>query len=323
MKLVLYLIFTAIIPLSAMAQRASVGAPAMGYAFDASRGAIRPIHGIPGAAVLGDPLDAGVSLASASIAPLQNFALATTVDEPSIRLISWTAGKVSTAPAESAIARPDRILFSPSGSSALLISDGPPARLQVLTGLPGSLAVEEIDISSMTGPVGSAAISDDGKLVLLSDAGQPDAQGWLLDSDRRQVMLTIPGRETSFAFRANSHDAAAISRSGDLYVLQDLGGNSAVRNVAPGADETAGAVGLWMSSDGGHAYAATSVGNVTDFDLATGARQSSSCQCALTGVQFLKPGLFRLTEVSARPLMVLDTSAAPRIWFVPAAGGVE
>jgi hypothetical protein len=49
------------------------------------------------------------------------------------------------------------------------------------------------------------------------------------------------------------------------------------------------------------------------------------------GIQPLRPGIFRLTDISNRPVMVLDASTAtPRIWFIPPdrmpleiAGGVQ
>src|SRR5215471_3188556 len=104
----------------AQAQDSPVGVPVLGYAFDAGAGAIRPLRGIPGAALLGDPLDLGFSPSSAVIAPGQGFALALSQDGP-VRVVSLGA-KTTALPLDGAIATPDRMLFSPSGASALLIA---------------------------------------------------------------------------------------------------------------------------------------------------------------------------------------------------------
>jgi hypothetical protein len=315
MKLVYLLLFSVLLSRSSEAQGSSVGVPVLGFAFDSSRGAIRPVRGIPGAAMLGDPLDPGFPLASAVIAPQQNFALAfSTGEQP--RIVSWSDGKLSTLSLADTMAAPDRMIFSPSGTAAILLSSQSPARLQILTGLPRPSAVEEINIRMLTRPLGSAAVSDDGKLVILADGGQNPA--WLFNSARSQVMLPLSGPGAVFAFRRDSHDAAAMASTGDVYVLQNLDDAPALRNISPGGDQTAGAVGLWFSADGTQVYAASSGGNIAAVDFTTGATQSVACQCVPTGIQPLRPGIFRLTDISNRPVLVFDASApAPRVWFVP------
>ena len=56
---------------------ASIEGPHLGLVFDASHKALRPILGIPGAAILGQPLDLGVELHKTAVSPRQDFALAT------------------------------------------------------------------------------------------------------------------------------------------------------------------------------------------------------------------------------------------------------
>jgi hypothetical protein len=302
---------------SAEAQDASVGVPLLGYAFDASAGAIRPLRGIPGAAVLGGTFDAGFAMSSAVTAPQQNFALALSADgQP--RLVSF--GAVPTAIAlDGAMTAPDRMLFSASGGSAVLLSDG---RTQIVTGLPGSPAVKDIEIGAIDGPIGSVAVSDDGTLLVLGESS--GNRLWLIHSDGSRTMLPVPGSSAALAFQRGSHNAVAITQTGDLYLMQSLDSTPSVRTVLPGSDATAGAVGLQISDDGSQAYAATARGNITVVDLKSGVAQSVSCQCAPTGIQQLRPGLYRLTDVSNKPVMVLDASSgAPQVWFVPVAGGVQ
>ena len=52
---------------------------------------------------------------------------------------------------------PERMIFSPSGAAAILVSNQGSGRLQVLTGLPSYPAVEEINLGGLTGTFGNAA----------------------------------------------------------------------------------------------------------------------------------------------------------------------
>jgi hypothetical protein len=302
---------------SAQAQDSSVGVPVLGYAFDASASAIRPLRGLPGAALLGDPLDLGFSASSAVIAPEQSFALAVSQDGQA-RVVSLGA-KTTVSVLDGAMTSPERMLFSPSGAAALLLAGN---RAQIVTGLPGSPSVKDIDLSTMEGMIGSAALTDDGKLLLLAETTRNSI--WLFHSDGSSTMLPVDAPRAVLAFRRGTHDAAAITQTGDLYQLQNLDDAPAVRTMLPGSDATAEAAGLWVSTDGAQVYAASTGGTITTVDLASGAARSVSCQCAPSGIQSLRPGMYRLTDVSAKPVMVLDTSAAtPQVWFVPVAGGVQ
>jgi hypothetical protein len=309
------LLFSLLLVQSSPAQEASVGLPVLGFAFDSTRSAIRPLLGIPGAAILGEPLDPGFKMVSAAIAPQQDFALAQ-AEGAGLRLVSWSARKVAVLPLDQATASPERIFFSPSGSAAILLSNQSPDRLQILTALPLHPAVEEIDISALSSPLGHVAVSDDGKLVIV--AGASDSAVWLFNSARNQVMLPLSGAGAVFSFRRDSHDAAAVSSAGDFYLLRNLDDAPAMRSIAPAAEQSAGAVGLWFTDNGARAFAASATGNITAVDFVTGATQSIACQCAPTSIQPLGRGMFRLTDVSSRPVMVFDGSAPEsRVWFVP------
>jgi hypothetical protein len=302
---------------SARAQDSSVDVPVLGYAFDASAGAIRPLRGIPGAALLGDPIDLGFSASSAVIAPQQSFALALSQDGQA-RVVALGA-KTTVSGLDGAMTSPERMLFSPSGAAALLLAGN---RAQIVTGLPGSPAVKDIDLSAIDGVIGRAALADDGTQLLLAETTRNTI--WLFHMDGSYTMLPVSATGAVLAFRRGSHDAAAITRTGDLYQLQNLDDAPAVRAMLPASDATAEAVGLWISTDGAQAFAASTGGNITTVDLASGAARTVSCQCAPTGIQALRPGMYRLTDVSAKPVMVLDASAAaPQVWFVPVAGGVQ
>jgi hypothetical protein len=316
MKPAYLFLFSWITSSCAYAQNAAVAVPGMGFAFDSSQSAIRPLHGIPGAALLGAPLDLGFPVVSAVIAPRQDFAIAVlSAESPRVVPLS---GNGSASSLTGAMAAPDRVVFSPSGGAAVLVSNQDSGRMQVVAGLPGNPVVEEIDISTLATPFGAIAVSDDGQTLLIAEAS--DNHMWLFNSSRTKQIVPLAGLGTVLAFRGNSHDAAAMLQTGDLYLLQNLDQAPALSSVLPGGDLTARPVGLWVSPNGNRAYSASSNGNIAAVDLASGTPQSISCQCSPTGIQPLRSELFRLTDVSGRPVMVLDASAStPRVWFVPAA----
>ena len=54
-------------------------------------------------------------------------------------------------------------------------------------------------------------------------------------------------------------------------------------------------------------------------DVASASAVTVNCGCTPTGLELLtSPNLFRLTEISDRPVMLFDVSTpTPRVWFVP------
>src|SRR5581483_8016441 len=123
----------------------AVSAPVLGFVYDSGRSAIRPIRGIPGAALVGDPLDAGFALALAVISPSQEFALAVPRDGSALRLIDLATLSATAVPG--AMASPNHMVFSPSGRAALLYASAS-EQLQIVTGLPGNPAVREVNPDS-------------------------------------------------------------------------------------------------------------------------------------------------------------------------------
>ena len=295
---------------------ASVASPSLGFAYDASLGAIRPIRGIPGAAILDDPIDVGFPVAAATVSPRQDYALALSANDRQVRLIRFQNGGRRALPVNNAMASPDRMILSPSGHAAVLYQQGS-GRLQILAGLPESPVAQDVGTAV---PGGSGiAVSDDGSLVLLVPGGQDSDPVWLLGPDGNSLQLPLPGSSVAVSFRRDSHDVLALTRTGDLYLAWNVDTNLDLRQVYVGDDQTSSPIAVQFSPDGARAYTANATGTLAAFDLATGEANTISCQCSPTGLQPLSSGmLFRLNEISGGPLLLLDGSgAAPRVWFVP------
>ncbi len=285
--------------------RPRTSGPLLGFIYDPASAAIRPISGLPGAAVVNDPIDIGFPVASAAVAPLHDCALAISSQDGLVRLIQFGA-RVSTTIVSGAMPSPDRIVFSSSGTAALLYSTGA-AHAQVLTGIPQSPTVYDLPFSVASGTM---ALADDGAAVLLPDAG--GAQVWFGDGNA-PVSLSVSA--AAAAFRAGSHDALAATANGDLYLFEAAANQWRLARSGDGATRNAAAVQFSADGVGGYVAAASGISVV---DLATGESATMACNCVPTSLDPLMAG--SIYHVTAAPslLWLFDASqASPHFWFVP------
>lgn len=292
--------------------QSTISAPVIGYAYDPGLRAIRSVRGIPGAATLGDTLHTGFLLTAASVAPLQNYALALYAEQ-NLRLIRWSGAHASSHYLNGAIARPDRIVFSPSGAAAILY-DTTSAHMQFLTGLPDTPSLREIQPAGAAA-VSAMAISDDATVVLASGGGVS-----VIGPHQNPVPLSLPNDIAALSFRASTDDLLAATPSGDVYLARNVNGAAAVTQIYAGDSRTSNPVAVQFSPDGAAAFLANTAGTLATIDLNTGSTGTLACQCTPTGLQpFGRAGLFRLTGISRQPLWLFDgTPDSSRIWFVPA-----
>jgi hypothetical protein len=292
--------------ISASAQDGSVVMPALGFVFDAGAQAIRPIRGVPGASLLGDPLDAGSSLRAAFISPQQDLAIAIPADDAPLRIIRL-GNVVIDVPAPGVMDSPDGVVFSPSGRTALLYRNS--KRAQLMTGLPDHPAVTDLEASLET--VGALAVSDDGALAVLGN--------WLLSADSLS-RWPLPGNTSAASFRSGSHDLLAATADGSIYLMRHPEADADSHLVYAGDERTSAPAAIRFSPDGARAYTASEGGTLAAIELETGSIASISCGCRAAALEPLSArSLFRVTGISRLPLMLFDASRLePRIWFVPA-----
>jgi hypothetical protein len=306
------------------AQSGSVSAPMMGYAFDGTAAAIRPIRGIPGASLLGEPLETGFPVAMASIAPRQDFALALAAGESRLRLLRFPDNPAGDPLPEGTLAAPSRIRFSPSGNAALLFQES--GRLQGISGLPNHPVVREIDLTSLSNSPNAMAVSDDGSLVAIAGAGAV----WVMTLDGSAAQLALPGSAATLAFRRDSHDLLSISAQGDVHLVRNADTEPDYRLIYAADAETAGSVGGQFSADGSRVFTVNQAGHIAAIEIATGSLRTVSCGCRATSLDALSSrGLYRLTAAGESVLMLFDGSDGAAVWFVPpgipaeTAGGVQ
>ena len=302
---------------TAQAQQGNIAGPVAGFTFDSAGRVLRPIQGIPGASLLGDPIDLGMDSISAVVSPRLDSALAVAADQ-SVHAFLLRSGAATPVTLNGVLTAPERIVFSPSGSAAALYGNG---RVQTITGFPASPAISgAFDFTPGGGGghagsdarahrpfTGSMAVSDDGTLVLIADGGSVQ----LYQSGAERPVATA--RNALVAFAPGGSDAALVDPGGAGVIwLRNLAGSS-TRQVL-GASNSAS--GVAFSADGKTLYVANA--SVTAYDLTGGPVSSVTCDCTPTGLTPMG-AFFRLNEVGQGPLWILDpTGAKPRIVFVPA-----
>ena len=299
------------------AQNGSVSTPMIGFAYDGPAAAIRPIRGIPGAALLGEPLDTGFAAAQAAISPHQDFALASAADDSRLRIVPLAAGVDASALPESILPGPHQIRFSPAGTAALIQASG---RMQALSGLPDHARVRDIDLSALSPAPDALAVSDDGALVVVAGSGAV----WAVDSEGATVQLALPGSTAALSFRAGSRDLLAVSSTGDVHLVRRPGPDPEYRLIYAADAATAAPVAAQFSTSGSHAYIVNEGGQISTIEISTGARSSISCRCRATALEPMNSrNLFRLTtpgQSGQAVLMLFDAAGGEaNVWFVPPA----
>jgi hypothetical protein len=289
----------------AIAQPASLKTPELGFAWDGRSQQIRPIHGIPGAAILGEG-SAITEFASATIAPRHDLALVVSAADGKVQAMRLASGDMLAIPGLAA--DPSRLVFSPSGTAALAVG----SKLQLLTGLPNSPAVQDLAIPADSNATTAVAVNDDAQFVLFST--------WLLAPGAAPVPLSVPSPIAVSAFLPGSRDAVAIGSDGAIYRILNSNFPGEVRQVFAADERTADPVAVRVSADGSRLYSANRLGTLAVIDLAAASLETVQCGCSPNAIEpMTSSDLYRITEISDRPVMLFDVSTpTPRIWFVPA-----
>jgi DNA-binding beta-propeller fold protein YncE len=302
------------------AQQGKVAGPIAGYVFDGVAHGVRPVLGIPGASIFGDALPLGYDVASATVSPGADSAVVTAADG-SLHLVRLSAGQASEVTLNGATVKPDRVVFSPSGTAVALVGAG---RAQIFSGLPdaptlaktldfgGAASAQVSTQAAQRRPntvAGAMALSDDGALLLAADGGSVR----LLGAGAAHSFDTA-GRDTVVAFAAGNHDAVLATRY-SATVIRGIDSTMNQQSLTPAAPlDNAG--GVAFSADGKSLFLAGGSG-VKVFDLATGTPAAVSCNCMPTRLERMG-SVYRLNDAGSGPLWLLDLAGTPRIVFVPA-----
>jgi hypothetical protein len=299
----------------------SISGPILGFIADSSGLVIRPILGVLGASLLGDPLQLGSGIRNALISPKQDYALAIREGSGELVRIGLTAGSVSIDAISGARIAADVIAISPGGTAAAAYQYGDRI-LQTFAQLTDApRVVFEMDTSDIPGRLQGLAISDDGRLALLNLVTGDDASLWVLSATGARFLVTT-GQPSAVIFLLGRHDAViGDDRAQEVFMVMGLDDTMARVPVASNVEGFDAISGVAASDDGQRVVITTkNSGNVTLVDRQTGVRSVLPCDCQSTGLQRLKgAAAFRLSDPSTGPIVLLDASSAePRVVVMPA-----
>jgi len=295
----------------------TIQGPELGFVFDSEKGEVRPIQGIPGAAMLGKPVVLGMTLQQAAISPLQDYVLAVGGEHNQAIVFAMNHTPVTSVMVAGADRGADQIVISSTGKAAALYYKTA-NRIEVLTGLPTAPKVSSEVYLSGSPTLTAMAIGDDGHTVLVGAGGnvlQAAASGdvTVLSDLGHVAAITIPAAGTAFV---------ADSGTNQIYRVRGIGAGMEADVIAGPKDGIQTPVAVAVSRDGSRAFVANAKsGKVSIVELAGERAVSSvSCDCRLTGLDRLAGNeTFRLTEMSSRPLWIVDAGGTePRVLFVPA-----
>jgi len=294
----------------------SVQTPVLGFLFDSLAHRIRPLQGVPGAALLSAPLDAGVEIAAAVLSPRQDYTLILSGDERAVELLRFRPNGLLRQAIDGVTAAPDGMYLSPSGSAAGLYYQTS-GTVQIITGLPDApVLAREVGVAASGLNVSAIALSDDGQVLIAAVDDNPAIL--VSGADGSLTSVALGNRVQALAFRPHTQDAAAAAGN-TLVLLPNITQSPQPVPVAGTQDGIAGPTAVAFSNDGQRLFAANAGnGTVTVSDLALGNTAAMDCGCHPTGLYRLTgEAVFRLTEMPD-PLLLFDgTTNPPRILFVP------
>jgi hypothetical protein len=301
--------------------------PQLGYVFDESQGNLRAILGVPGASRLGDPLSLGVTLASAETSSEQGYALGITQDEgiPVVVAFGESAPSDAVQSLESIGLGASRIALSARGKSAAVLFPES-LRLRILTGLPENpQVVGDIDLRPAGLPE-ALALDDEGKLVVLSVPENQGSRISLHSSETGFQSLGVFGDVSALTLSADRQVLVADRGSQEVILIRDILGAAQRIRIAGREDGIDDPVALEFSKDQKAVFVANArSGSVARLSLAGGPPNLTFCNCTPTALAKLDGDeVFRLTELSEKPLMMLEAGATEtRVLFVPVSNALR
>jgi hypothetical protein len=310
--------------------QAGLQGPVMGYVFDAGARAIRPINGIPGSSVLGEPLGLPFPVAAAAFSPRSDFVLAASAADDHAAYVLRNPGAnsfgsmYSIASINGAISGADGVFLNADASAGVLLASAA-RQLQVVRGLPASpIAGPAVDLSSIEGTISAIAIDQAGANVLIAVAAD---HGGLYLADGQGIHpgpVANFGSPAALALLNEDQDViVADTAVNELTLIRNFRGTPEVFHLAGERDGVSGPSGLRISPDGHKLYVADSTSRTLDiwnFD-AQSMEASYPLDAAPTRVTALQgSSTFLLNDAGDHPLLLLD-AVNPAVYFVPAAKG--
>jgi hypothetical protein len=298
-----------------------VGGPSMGFVFDPSGHALRPILGIPGASIFGDPLQTSAPVVSAALSLRQNVAV---VNDGTWKAVGLTASASATAALPDGLPANPRVVVSESGTAAAFY-DSDNNVLSMVTGiLSPAMASGPVGLDALPGAITAFAAADDGSLLVSASIdGGGEALFWIGQDGSARQLATLQAAASILLWNHGANALVVDRAANQIWKIQDPGGNAAITLMASDADGVSSPSGAALSADGNKLWIANSGNrNVLGIDTRSRVSVSLNCGCDITTlVPMADSQTFRLNQPHRGPLWLLDTSPGvdPRVIFTPAA----
>lgn len=301
---------------------ALVSAPILGFAFDAIAPGVRPILGVPGAAMLGEPLELGFAVSYAAVSPLQNYALAVSAEDNQIVTVEFTRSGFQLSTLDGANPGVDRIFLSPNGKSAALYYQQAQL-IQVWSGLPAAPAmIAEFNVAHFSGALTALALHDDAVTLLAGFSDGETGAMFVLTPGTDARLLSVLSYPSAIRFLHHGTDAVVSDRgSNTVYYVTDVRGSGQVVLLASDQDGIARPVDIELSGDDSRVLVANENTGVTSINPSIPSVQSYISSGGTSRLYRINgKAVFLLTEPSKGPLLIFDgDSEEPRIVVVPPA----
>jgi hypothetical protein len=292
------LIFFSLTAAAAAQVPASFQAPMLGHLFDAGRGGIIPIVGIPGNSRIEAALPLALSLEKVAFLPDQRHAIVSSSERPEALVLDLKESTSTPIPGTSSSFTAVRTNSAGTGAAFYYAGTN---NVVVVAGVPATPAIHAtIDVSFGNGPLRQFALSDEGDVALLvfSSADGDLLYTWTGSAGPRFVLTS-----------ATISDQALLIRN----VRQQ-----ATPTLLASAREGLSQPSAVFISTRNEIYISNTPDLVLVLDGSGHVLRRTPCGCRITTIARLANSALRLTDRIDQPLILLDGSESDRVLFVPA-----
>jgi hypothetical protein len=296
---------------------ATLSGPMLGYVWNGGEGRLRPLQGMPGSAIIGEPVDLGLAIAQAFALDGRHF-LASTDASTALLFVNMESAPASIAAIEGAPAGFSQAARSRSGSAAALYYMAE-QRVLVVTGLPSQPKVTRgIDVSVFGDTLARMAVSDDGNLLIYAATGPQghSLYGWTPTSGYR--VLTTAAGVSDITLAGNGDAIVADASANEVFSIVDPRGSAVRRPLLDQTDGISNPTGVIVSPTNQIYIANADSETIMILDSTGRLIGTQECGCELSGFYPLQDSVYRLSGRTDGTIFLLETGpAANRVVFVP------
>jgi hypothetical protein len=278
----------------------TVEGPVMGFVIDGRGHTLRPLLGVPGAAILGDAVKTPSPVTPEAVSPSGDYAVVWTGGREAIWTPSGSLEPIGQLPSGRFA-----VALSPRGTAAGFYSPSE-GLVRVIAGLPGASSdISEFRLDTVGGACGKFGVSDDGALLLCSSG----ANAVVLGASGELARIPFAAAVTELAFVPGSHDAL-IADGPEAFLVRNVDAHGSATPLNAGLDTISSAA---VTTDGRRALLADAGSRkVSILPLAPGAQATVlDCHCVPESLARINGSVYRLGGYSGSAMRLLDTGSTP------------